>query len=127
VQSIALQAPGFNILNTLLAHGPAAAATSLASDAALTERCLALLDDRRALIAAKALLALALLVPNSHASLLLACQQNLLTRFVRVGTEGGSSTAEGVKEYAQQCQAALRAAVLAEVPRIMEAVRASSF
>lgn len=128
-----MQAPGFNMLNTLLTCAPAATDLGpLLSDTALVSRCLELLDDRRLLVAAKALLTVGLLAPRAHYLLLFACEKNLVTKFMCVGAsaaggEGATEAEREAKEYAQQCQAVVRTALLASVPQTLDKARSELF
>ena len=129
---VLVQTPGFNMVNTLLACAPATTHLGpLFSDTALVSRCLELLDDRRLLVAAKALLTLGLLTPRAPYLLLFASQKHLLTKFMCVGStsaagEGASEAEREAKEYAQQCQAVVRGALLAAGPQAMTTVCSSS-
>lgn len=115
-----LQIHGLNALSLVLEHSSRDPPAGLIADQGLVTRILDLLNDaRRPYVAAKALLALSLLVEASTELLLVACELHMLTRFLRLDTETWDSEP---KEYAQQCQAVLRTSVLRSVPRILHQV-----
>ena len=108
-----------HLLATTSAHSAATVTAALKSDTALATRCLDLFEDRKLIVAAKALLSLALAAPRAPYLLLFACEKSLLTRFMRIDCEGANAD---VKAYTQQCQAAMRAALLASAPCVLDGV-----
>lgn len=114
-----MQIHGLNTLNLALAHQDPPP-PALISDASLTARTLDLLNDaRRPYVAAKALLALSMLVHRGGAALAGACEAHLVPRALALEP---AADAEALA-YVQQCQAVLRGAVLEGVACTLREVR----
>ena len=85
-----------HLLATTSAHSAATVTAALKSDTALATRCLDLFEDRKLIVAAKALLSLALAAPRAPYLLLFACEKSLLTRFMRIDCEGANADVKGL-------------------------------
>ena len=106
-----LQVPGLNILNTLLSSTAAPSLPhEVISDRTLVQRGRDLLEERRLLVAGKTILFLSLLLPLSADLLAYGCEQGVLSRYVRIGSEAAGDVDN--KEYVQQCQAVMQEALV---------------